>query len=53
MGHFLYTHLAMIGSPTRVETENISERVYGLTFNWTANMLGVTKKRVDLGSNNA
>ena len=35
-GQFLYARLAITGSPTRVETEKGSERVFGLTLNWTA-----------------
>ena len=35
-GQFLYTRLAITGSPTGVETEKGSERVSGLTLNWTA-----------------
>ena len=33
---FLYTRLAITGSFTGVETEKGSERVSGLTLNWTA-----------------
>ena len=35
-GEFLYTHLAITGSPTGVETKKGFERVSGLTLNWTA-----------------
>ena len=35
-GHFLYTRQYITRSPTRVETEKGSERVYGLTLNRTA-----------------
>ena len=34
-GQFLYTRLAITGSLTRVETNKGSERVFGLTLNWT------------------
>ena len=34
-GQFLYTRLAIKGSLTGVETEKGSERVSGLTLNWT------------------
>ena len=44
---FLYSRLAIIGSPTRVETYKGSERVFGLTPKFT----GVTKERVASGSN--
>ena len=36
IGQFLYTRLAITGSPTRVETEKVSERVYKLTLNWNS-----------------
>ena len=32
-GQFLYTRLAITGSPTGVETDKGSERVSGMTFN--------------------
>ena len=51
-GQLLCTHLGITGSPTMAETEKGSERVFGLTLNWTA-MYGVTKERVASGSNNA
>ena len=33
IGQFLYTHLAITGSPTGVETEQRFERVFGLKLN--------------------
>ena len=45
IGQFLYTHLAIIGSRTGVETDKGYERVTGVTLNWTS-MKGVTKERV-------
>ena len=35
IGQFLYTLLAITGSPTGVETEKRSKRIFGLTLNWT------------------
>ena len=35
-GQFLYTHLAITGSSNGAEIKKGSERVYGLTLNWTA-----------------
>ena len=48
-GQCLYTHLAITGSPIGLETEKVSERVSGLTLNWTARSY---KKRVSPESNN-
>ena len=36
IGKFMYTRLAITGSPTGLETEKSSERVSGMTLNWTA-----------------
>ena len=38
IGQFLYTRLAIVGSPTRVETEKGFERISGLTLNWTTKL---------------
>lgn len=35
-GQFMYTHIAKTRYPTWVDIENGSERVSGLTVNWTA-----------------
>ena len=35
-GQFLYTHLAITGSATGVDTKKGSKRVSGLTLNWTS-----------------
>ena len=43
IGQFLYMHLAIIGSPTGVETEKGSWRVSGLTLNWIASLSYKTK----------
>lgn len=51
-GKFMYTRVAIIGSPTGVESEKRSERFSRLTLNFTA-IYGVSKERIAPGSNKA
>lgn len=51
IGHFLYTHLAIIDSPIGVENEIGSERLSGLTLKFITSS-SVTKERFDLKYNN-